>query len=60
MAASRIRQGKINTLVIDTDARSPVTAARELARLAGGEYVRLSSLDGGSVSVAVRDRLESR
>jgi magnesium chelatase subunit D len=56
--AQRVKAARINAMVIDTDsAATRASAARELARLAGGEYVRLGSMDGTSVATAVRERV---
>lgn len=57
--ASRIRVAKIRSLVIDTDSAHSGGAARELARAAGAEYIRLRTLDGASVAGAVRERVEA-
>ncbi len=56
--AARLRAAKINTLVLDTGSgpRS-VSGAREVARAAGGEHIRLTALDGKSMAEAVRTRL---
>ncbi len=56
--AARIRATKIKGLVIDTDSSPIGGAARDLARAAAAEYVRLTRLDGGSMAGAVRERLE--
>lgn len=59
-AAARVRDTRVRTLVIDTTpAGRAGTAARELARAAGGEYVRLQAMDGGSLGIVVRQRLRS-
>ncbi|MDO9557038.1 MAG: magnesium chelatase subunit D family protein [Coriobacteriia bacterium] len=59
-AAQRIREAHINTIVIDTThiSRSG-SAAREIAQAASGEYVRLAAMDGGALSVIVRERLRT-
>jgi magnesium chelatase subunit D len=57
-AAVRVRQEKVHAIVIDTaSGPSGGTAAREIARLAGGEYVRLSALDGAELGRVVRERI---
>ncbi len=59
-AAQKLRDARVNTIVIDTThaARSGASG-REIAQAAGGEYVRLASLDGGTLSVIVRERLRT-
>ena len=58
--ASKVRDKGINAVVIDiTEGASPVSVARELARLAGGDYVRLPRITGEGISGAVRTRLEA-
>lgn len=58
VAATRLRMANIHTIVIDT-ASGPTggAAAREIARMAGGEYVRLAALDGAELGKVVRARL---
>ncbi|PKQ17395.1 MAG: magnesium chelatase [Actinobacteria bacterium HGW-Actinobacteria-7] len=58
IAATRVRMANVHTIVIDT-ASGPTggTAAREIARMAGGEYVRLSALDGAELGRVVRSRI---
>jgi magnesium chelatase subunit D len=57
-AAQRVRSAGVNALVIDTGAGNlPSTAARDVARAAGADYVRLPSLAGTSIAAAVRERL---
>lgn len=60
-AAGKVRECGINAVVIDT-AETPGMpgAARELARHAGAEYVRLGSVDGVSVASAVRKRVAGK
>jgi magnesium chelatase subunit D len=59
-AAERVREARVNTIVIDTTHTSRSgSAAREIAQAAGGEYVRLASMDGGALSVIVRERLHT-
>jgi magnesium chelatase subunit D len=59
MAATKARGGRVNVIVIDTDGTASATAAREIARLTGGDYVRLPRVDGGALVTAVRGRLEA-
>jgi magnesium chelatase subunit D len=57
-AAERVRQARVHAIVIDTaSGPSGGAAAREIARLAGGEYVRLSTLDGTELGRLVRERI---
>lgn len=56
-AAARIRSSKAHVILIDTSASSNSTAARDIARSAGAEYVRFGTLDGPTVAEAVRERL---
>lgn len=59
-AAERVREARVNTIVIDTTHTSRSgNAAREIAQAAGAEYVRLASMDGGALSVIVRERLRT-
>ena len=57
VAAGRIRAGKVNAVFLDTGAQGASVAARELAREAGAEYVKLASLTGETISQTVRQRL---
>ncbi len=58
--AQRLRDEGVHALVIDTaGGRGVASASRELARVAGAEYVRLSDMDGDSIAGAVRERLEA-
>jgi magnesium chelatase subunit D len=57
LAATRLREASINTLVIDTSGPGSGIAARELARAAGAEYVRVGAPSGVSLASAVRQRL---
>jgi len=60
MTYTQLRELRINALVVDTSAPSSAGAAgRELARLAGAEYVRLAADDGKAMAGAVRERLEA-
>lgn len=56
--AARVRAAKVHVLVVDTGSgpRS-VSGARDIAKAADGEYVRLASLDSRSVLEAVRERV---
>ncbi len=59
-AAARIREARINTIVIDTTGvPGGGSAARDIARTAGGEYVRLAALDAPSLTETVRERVYS-
>ncbi|MFA5843659.1 MAG: magnesium chelatase subunit D family protein [Coriobacteriia bacterium] len=59
-AAVRVKESRVNALVIDTDAGiASLGAAREIARVAGAEYMRLARFDGGVMATAVRERLEA-
>jgi magnesium chelatase subunit D len=56
--AARVKAADVRSLVIDTDeGDSPIAAARDLARLSGGEYVRLGRLEGRSMAATVRERV---
>lgn len=58
VAAARVRAGRINAVMLDTGGQSSSSAAaRELAREAGAEYVKLASLTGEVISETVRQRL---
>ncbi len=58
--ATKVREKGVNSVVIDiTEGSSAVSAGRELARLAGGDYVRLPRLTAEELSGAVRQRLEA-
>lgn len=59
-AAARVREARINTIVIDTTGvPGGGSAARDIARTAGAEYVRLATLDAPTLTVAVRERVHS-
>ncbi|MCE5190468.1 MAG: magnesium chelatase subunit D family protein [Actinomycetia bacterium] len=59
-AAARVREARINTIVIDTTGvPGGGSAARDIARTAGAEYVRLTTLDAPTLTVAVRERVHS-
>lgn len=58
--AERVRDAKVHALVLDTtEGLNAGSAARELARLSGGEYVRLPHAEVAAVTGAVRERLEA-
>jgi magnesium chelatase subunit D len=58
--AARVRESKVNALVVDTSETAAAGAsARELARLAGGEYIRLPRPEPAAMSGAVKARLEA-
>ncbi len=56
-AAARAADAGVHVIVVDTQASSVANPARELARAAGGEYVRIPRLDPAAVADAVRVRL---
>lgn len=57
-AAQRLRDLAINTIVIDTTAvPGGGAAAREIARVAGADYVRLVSVDSQALVGVVRERI---
>ena len=58
-AAAQLKDTAIHTLVIDTSGPGAGMAARELARIAGGEYVRIGEAKGEAVAGAVRSRLSA-
>jgi len=58
-AAARLKDTPIHTLVIDTSGPGNGLGARELARVAGGEYVRLGQPEGDAVAGAVRQRMSA-
>lgn len=59
-AALRIKDARINTIVIDTTGvPGGGTAAREIARTAGGEYIRLASFSADTLAETVRERVYS-
>lgn len=59
LAAARLKDTPIHTLVIDTSSPGAGAAARDLARVAGGEYVRLGDTNGDALAGAVRQRLSA-
>jgi magnesium chelatase subunit D len=58
-AATRLKDARIHTLVIDTSGPGTGMSARELARAAGGEYVRIGSPSATALIGAVRERLSA-
>lgn len=58
-AAMQLKDTPIHTLVIDTSDPGSGVAARELARAAGAEYVRLGDATGTALAGAVRQRLSA-
>lgn len=58
-AAARLKDTPIHTLVIDTSEPGSGVAARELARAAGAEYVRLGDASGPGLATTVRQRLSA-
>lgn len=58
-AAARVREAKVNSVVIDTNGSVPSGSARELARLTGGEYVRLATFESDALAGAVRERIQT-
>jgi magnesium chelatase subunit D len=58
--AARLGETGIHTLVLDTtEGLAATSAARELARAAGAEYVRLPRAKAEALTGAVRERLEA-
>ncbi len=55
--AARVRASALHACVLDTGSASGASAAREIARAAGAEYIRLPSLDGHALADAVRQRV---
>ncbi len=58
-AAAKVRDSRVHSMVIDTTGPAGSAAARELARLAGGEYVRLDNFAGRAIAGAIRGRLDT-
>ncbi len=59
-AAGRILAEKVHAVVIDTaSGPSSMGAARDLARSAGADYVRVDSVDGRAIVAAIRPRILS-
>ena len=56
-AARRIAETGIRTLVIDTAGAGGGAPARDIARAAGAEYLRLDTIDAPTLSSAVRTRV---
>ncbi len=58
--AARVRTSALNMIVLDTgNGPRSTSGARDVARAADAEYVRLSSLDGHTLADAVRARVIS-
>jgi magnesium chelatase subunit D len=58
--AARVSEAKVHTLVLDTtEGMAAASAARDLARAAGGEYLRLPRTKSESMTGIVRERLEA-
>lgn len=55
--ASRLKGAGVNVVVIDTAGAGGSNPAREIARSAGAEYVRLSQATGKAMAQAVKERL---
>ncbi|MCL4554853.1 MAG: magnesium chelatase subunit D family protein [Actinobacteria bacterium] len=54
----KIKAAKLNTIVFDAGSGPKVVSgALEIARITGGEYIRLSTVEGTSMLDAVRSRL---
>jgi len=54
----KIKTAKLNTIVFDVGTGPKVVSgALEIARITGGEYIRLSNLEGASMVDAVRSKL---
>ncbi len=57
-AASHVAEAGVHALLVDTSpAASSGAFAREIARSAGAEYLRLAGQDGAAVETAVRERV---
>ena len=57
VAVGRIVAAKINAVVVDAGGNTPSSACRDLARLAEAEYVRLTTLNGSTLSRMVKEHL---
>lgn len=55
--AARVRASGVHACVLDTGSAGSSSAARDIARAAGAEYIRLPSLDGHALANAVRQRV---
>jgi len=59
-AARRMQAAGVHSVIVDTSSGAGASgAARELARAAGGDYVRIPAVDAASMSTAVRQRLDA-
>lgn len=56
-AASRLRESGVNAVVIDTGGALSSDAAKDLARAAGADYVRLRGTDSRELVTALRSRV---
>lgn len=56
-AASKLKDSGVNSVVIDTGGSVSSDAARDLARAAGAEYVRLKQADSGEIVSTLRSRV---
>jgi magnesium chelatase subunit D len=58
--ARKLGAANVHTVILDTGmGRGETGAARDLARAAGGEYIKLSALTGESISDTIRRRLST-
>lgn len=57
-AARRVGEAGISTLVIDSAGAGGGAPARDIARAAGAEYLRLGNIDAAALSTAVRARVK--
>jgi magnesium chelatase subunit D len=58
IAATRLKMvPDLNVVVIDTAGGTGGSAAKDLARVAGAEHVRLATLDGAAISSEVKKRI---
>jgi magnesium chelatase subunit D len=55
--ASRLKVEGIQVVVIDTASSSTSSGAREIARVADGEYVRLKTMSGEDLASTVKQRV---
>ncbi len=56
-AATRVCAAGVHALVIDTQASATTSPARDIAKAAEADYVRLGSVEPGTIAEAVRTRL---
>lgn len=58
VAAARLKASNVNTVVIDTGGGSvSSSAAKDIARGAGAEYVKLPTVTGSTIAGAIRQRV---